>query len=306
MHENDNEDVNKCYIVLFTCASTRGILLEVVRDVSSLAFIDSLRRFIARRGCPRVILSDNGFAFVAKETQEFAVERNINWKFNVAAAPWTGGFFERLVACVKNCIKKTIGRSTLRFDELQTLISEVELTIDSRPLVPMYDDCLEEVVTSNHLIFGQKLELRNTDSAHGEVPLIEPVKRVQYLRTIQLHFWKRWSSEYLTSLREFHKFKKSRKVVRIPEINDIVIIKEEKLPRLQWRLGRVTKLIFGRDNKVRAVSILVGKTGTIIDRPINLVYPLEDDVDKVEPEIERTRREAAVLGEIRRKLNAHT
>ena len=57
---------------------------------------------------------------------------------------------------------------------------------------------------------------------------------------------------------------------------------------------------------MRAVSILVGKTGTIIDRPINLVYPLEDDVDKVEPEIERTRREAAVLGEIRRKFNAHT
>ena len=98
--------MNKCYIVLYTCAASRGVILEMVRDASSVTFIDSLRRFIARRGCPQVILSDNGPAYTAKETQEFISERNITWKFNVAAAPWTGGFFERLVACVKTCVKK--------------------------------------------------------------------------------------------------------------------------------------------------------------------------------------------------------
>ena len=90
------------------CDASRGVLLETVRDASSVTFIDSLQRFIARRGCPRVILSDNGPAYTSKETQEFITERNIIWKFNVAAASWTGGFFERLVACVRNCVKKLL------------------------------------------------------------------------------------------------------------------------------------------------------------------------------------------------------
>ena len=105
--ENDEEDkLNKGYIVLYTCASTRGVVLEGVRDASSTAFLESIRRFIARRGCPQVVVSDNGSAYTASETQQFVTERNIDWRFNVPAAPWMGGFFERLVACVKNCLKK--------------------------------------------------------------------------------------------------------------------------------------------------------------------------------------------------------
>ena len=86
----------------------RGVTLETVRDASSVTFIDSIRQFIARRGCPQVILSNNGPAYTAKETQVFITEHNIIWKFNVAAAPCTGGFFERLVACVKNSVKKLL------------------------------------------------------------------------------------------------------------------------------------------------------------------------------------------------------
>ena len=115
-NEQDEDELNKCYIVLYTCAATRGVVLEVVRNTSSAAFLDSFRRFISRRGCPSVIISDNGSPFTAKDTQDFIIERNVTWKFNIAAACWTGGFFERLVACVKNCIKKTVGRATLRYD----------------------------------------------------------------------------------------------------------------------------------------------------------------------------------------------
>ena len=175
----DEEKINKCYVVLYTCASTRGVVLEVVRDASAGVFIDSLRRFIARRGCPQVILSDNGKAFTAIETQEFVAERNISWKFNVAASPWTGGFFERLIACVKNCLKKTIGRTTLRYDELETVIREVEVTINSRPIGATYEDSLEETITPNHLLFGQNLSLKNTKE--DESFEVDPARRLKYM-----------------------------------------------------------------------------------------------------------------------------
>ena len=102
-------------------------------------------------------------------------------------------------------------------------------------------------------------------------------------------------------------------VTRIPEIEaapqiDIVIIKDDKLPRQHWRLGRITDLIIGRDKKIRAVKLSVGKTGTIIERPINLIHPLECDANITESMIvvepDRIRRNAAVVGGTRRKFNA--
>ena len=265
---------------MYTCASTREVVLELVRDTSSSAFIESFRRFITKRGCPAVVLSDNGPAFVAKSTQEFVIARNIKWKFNTAAAPWTGGFFERLVACIKNCLKKTLGRTTLRYDELQTIICEVELTINSRPLVSIYDDSLEEAITPNHLLFGRKMDIHNTTSDSENMLEVNPTKRFRYIQTVIYHFWKRWRTEYLTSLREYQRAQNSRNILRTPEVNDIVSIKDEKLPRQQWRLGRVIELIRGRDDKVRAVKLLVGKSRTILDRPINLLYPLEWDISE--------------------------
>lgn len=114
IYEDESEEITeqkKSYITLYTCASTRGIVLDVVRDTSAIEFIDSLLKFICRRGCPSIAITDNGTAFRAAETQSFAVSRNICWKFNVTNASWTGGFFERLVACVKNCLKKTVGKT---------------------------------------------------------------------------------------------------------------------------------------------------------------------------------------------------
>ena len=59
----EEDDICKCYVTLYTCASTRGIILDLVPDTSSKQFISSFRRFIARRGCPNEMLSDNGTAF---------------------------------------------------------------------------------------------------------------------------------------------------------------------------------------------------------------------------------------------------
>ena len=77
-------------------------------------FILSLRKFIARRGCPNLIVSDNGSAFISELTQNFASENCIQWQFNPAQAPWWGGHFERLVGCVKRCLRKSIGKVLVR------------------------------------------------------------------------------------------------------------------------------------------------------------------------------------------------
>ena len=67
----NEKDPFKCYIVIYTCASTRGVILNVVPDGSAEIFINSLKKFISRRGCPAKILSDIGDVFVGDITQKF-------------------------------------------------------------------------------------------------------------------------------------------------------------------------------------------------------------------------------------------
>ena len=127
-----------------------------------------LRRFIGRRGLPKLIVSDNAKTFQASEktlvslfeledVQEHLSSKGIRWQFNLAKAPWWGGFFERLVKQVKSCLKKTLGRSKLSFDELTTILVEVEAVLNSRPLTYLYSDDVEEPLTPWHLVIGQRL-----------------------------------------------------------------------------------------------------------------------------------------------------
>ena len=150
-----NSQMYKCWVVLYTCASTRGVILDVVHSNHSQTFINSFRRFIARRGCPVTVLSDNRKSFIAENTQSFVAMKNVDWKFNIESAPWYGGFWERLVQSVKRCIKKTLSKSKLSYEELQTVLLEIELVINSRPLCSLFDDDQVEVITPNQLLFGR-------------------------------------------------------------------------------------------------------------------------------------------------------
>ena len=55
----------KAYILLFSCSLTRAVHLQALQDQTTAEFIRSLKLFIARRGRPRKIYSDNAQTFVA-------------------------------------------------------------------------------------------------------------------------------------------------------------------------------------------------------------------------------------------------
>ena len=81
----------KAWVVIYTCASTRAIILDVVHNYHSSTFINCLKRFIAKRGCPSTVISDNGKTFISEDTQTFLSNHFINWNFNVEKDPWWGG-----------------------------------------------------------------------------------------------------------------------------------------------------------------------------------------------------------------------
>ena len=268
----EKDKVHKAYISLFTCASTRAVSLEVVHDCQAATFTDAFSRFVARRGCPNVVVSDNGPTFNADETKKFFSNHMVEWKPILESAPWWGGMYERLVASVKRCIKKVVGIRTLTYIELQTLAAEIELILNNRPIGADYDDDVEEVLTPNHLIVGRML------STTGDQQIISSgddgqslTKRKRSLNMLLDHFWERWRREYITALREVQRVQK-RGGETIRE-GDVVLVFEEKTPRHLWRMARVEELLASSDEKVRGAKLKIGRTGSTIKRPINKLYP---------------------------------
>ena len=289
----------KVWISLFTCYVTRAVHLDVVPDQSTLTFIRCLKRFVARRGLPSQFISDNGKTFKAAAKyldtvfKDATLQRHLNgvgvtWKFNVERAPWWGGAFERLVRSTKRCLKKLIGRSHISLDELTTALAEIEAVLNSCPLSYVSSEDLDEPITPSHLILGQRLlslpdnldYLCDPDDEEFTLDKNQVTSRVRHLNNLLNHFWKRWRTEYLSCLREVHSqpSRKTQGERAVIATGDVVIVKDEHIPRGQWKLGVVQEVLTGCDGLVRAAVVRVAgsdRQQSTLRRPVQLLYPLE-------------------------------
>ena len=69
-----------------------------------------------------------------------------------------GRFYERLVGVIKNCLKKVVGKAKLNFEELNTVIIEIEKYVNSRPLMYLSEEHEDTVITPDHLIDGRDID----------------------------------------------------------------------------------------------------------------------------------------------------
>ena len=138
---------------------------------SADSFILALKRFIARRGQPKVMYSDNGSNFRGAEKElgdlfskidfdkvsKTLTNYNINWKFIPPLSPWMGGSLESIVKLTKRALRIVTQNRTLSEDFLSTFIIEIESVLNSRPLASVTDDLNNyNVLTPNHFILGRQ------------------------------------------------------------------------------------------------------------------------------------------------------
>jgi len=277
----------KRYGCIFTCLAVRAVHIEVAHSLETSSFINALQRFIARRGQPLEIRSDNGTNFVGAErelkeavqswnksrTQEFLRQREIRWKFNPPSASHMGGKWERQIRTVRKIMSALINQQQLTDESLQTLLCVIENIINSRPLTAVSDDPNDtEALTPNHL-----LQLRSGpglppgDFEKHDVYCRRRWRQIQYLADV---FWRRWTREYLHNLQLRSKW--LNKQLNI-QSNDIVLIVDDNLPRHCWMLGRVVNSLPGRDGLVRAVEVKT-RSG-VYTRPIHKLCLLESATD---------------------------
>ena len=87
--------------------------------------------------------------------------------------PWSGGCFERLVGSVKRCLRKVIGQRRLKYDELLTVLTEVEATLNSEPLTTSQLMIWRSPLTLMHIITGRNFlqlpDLRATSEMDPDI-----------------------------------------------------------------------------------------------------------------------------------------
>lgn len=277
----------KAYVCLCICFCTKAVHLELVSDLSSEAFLACLRRFVARRGVPQSVYSDNGTNFVGANNElrqlytlindynesilrQFSNERReIQWHFIPPRSPHFGGLWESNIKNVKKHLSKVVGAAILTFEEFSTLLTQIEAILNSRPLSPLSSDPKDfSPLTPAHFLIGRSLtsvpDYDYTTTAENRLKIFE---RMQNLTQ---HFWKQWKREYIHQLQQRHKWLQS-KDNRICE-GHLVVLMEPNEPPAVWKLGRITKTHPGTDGEIRVVTVKTSNSE--IRRPINKICVL--------------------------------
>lgn len=208
----------KCFICVFVCLATRAVHLELVSDLTKEAFLAAMNRFIARRGKPRNIFSDNGTTFVGafnelanllSQDLDFSeIDPGINFSFIPAYTPHFGGLWESAVKSTKHHLRRILGLTNLTFEEMTTCLIQVEAILNSRPLTPLSNDPSDLIpLTPAHFLIGRSLILLpHLQIQNANVTSLQRFRRVEYLKQ---HFWTRFSHEYVLWLQEKTKWRRS-------------------------------------------------------------------------------------------------
>ena len=214
----------KRYGVIFTCLTSRAVHLEVAHTLDTDSCINTIRRFVCRRGQVRRLRSDNRTNFVSanRELKQAIKELNqdkihktlvhegIQWCFNPPHGAHHGGVWERLIQHIKRVLCTVVKQQVLDDEALSTVLCEVEAILNDRPITPSTDDPNDlEALTPNHL-----LQLKAQ-------PLLPPGlfqkkdfytrrrwRQVQYIAGL---FWKRWVREYLPLMQARQKWSRIKK-----------------------------------------------------------------------------------------------
>ena len=94
--------------------------------------------------------------------KHFLLKVDISWKYILEKSPWWGGFYERIIGIIKNCLKKVIWKPCLRYYEVETVLVEIEHTLNSRLLTYMSEENYAESITPHHLLYGRDINRKNS------------------------------------------------------------------------------------------------------------------------------------------------
>lgn len=276
----------KAWLCIFICLVTKAVHTELASSLSSESFLDAFKRFVSRRGPCKVLYSDHGTNFVASKTyfnelhsflqtdeyyKIFKTElskHRITWRLNPPNAPHWGGIWEANIKCIKTHLHRVIGKQILTYEELITVLTQIEAVLNSRPLYVLSPDPSElTALTPAHFLSTAPLQCLPAPNLSQEQTHL--LTRFSLLDSLVQSFWKRFRTEYLHNLQSREKWNTPANPITV---GTVVLINVNNAPPLQWPLGIITRIFPGRDGIVRVAEVRTSN-GTL-ERPVVRLCPL--------------------------------
>lgn len=279
---------SKCYIAMFVCLVTKAVHIELVSSLHTSAFLSAFNRFIARRGKPKQMLSDNGSTFHGANNEltelynfitnndnlnvltDSCSKEGIVWKFLPPYSAHMAGLHESSIKSCKTHLKKVLSNALLTYEEFATILAQIEGILNSRPLcpIPTSDDDEISFLTPAHFLIG-RTPTAMPDYDYEGVP-VNRLTLYQQLQQIQQNFWRRWSRDYVGLLQERSKWRSCKG--RPLDAGTVVLVRDERLPTCRWLLGRVISCFPGKDGVSRVAELKTSRG--IMKRSFNNICPL--------------------------------
>ncbi|GBM34821.1 hypothetical protein AVEN_208028-1 [Araneus ventricosus] len=210
------KDTNaKQYILLITCAVTRSVHLELVGDMTTDTFLLAFRRFISRRGLCSVVISDNARTFKRAELE-------IKRIWNILNHPDMKNFYSFTGIKWQYIVERATWWGGFYERMVRTVKTALRKTLDKSCLT--VQQLLTVLIEIEGMINSRPITYVGSDTE-------EP-----------------------TALTPAH-FLLGKRITPLPSVNDVILIKDDHLPRNFWKLGRIIELLPGRDGKVRACKL---------------------------------------------------
>lgn len=168
---------------------------------------------------------------------------------------------------------RRLGNANLTYEEYSTLLAQIEAVLNSRPMYPLSTDPNDFLpLTPAHFLIGRPL----VAPAHKVLTDVLTTRLSRYERVEQMRqtFWKRWSKEYIGELQTRTKWKTNTNNVTMKP-GTLVLIKEDNLPPLKWRLGRILRTYTGQDGVARVADI--NTTNGVTRRTFPKICPLLEE-----------------------------
>ncbi|XP_055589945.1 uncharacterized protein LOC129742126 [Uranotaenia lowii] len=277
----------KAYICIFVCFVTKAVHIELVSNLASSGFLATFRRFVGRRGPPAHVYSDNGRNFLGVKNELEAIQKlnatdtesffdycateGISWHLNPPKAAHFGGLWEAAVKVCKKQMYRQLGDSKLSFEDLTTVLVQIEASMNSRPLVQMSEDPNDfACLTPGHFLIGDLM---------GSVPEFDirdvPINLLdhnQHLQRMYQNFWHNWRTEYLQEMQRETKTCDPNTNLQPGRL--VAIVDEFQIP-VKWPLGRIVSVHPGEDGLIRVVTLKTAKG--FVKRPVTKVCLLPQE-----------------------------
>ena len=245
----------KRFVLLVCCMSTRAVAMYPLKNMSTSAVINALLRMNNSFPGLKKIFSDQGSNFKGadREIREAVAAWNkqqvnaelskvgITWEFGPASCGSAGGAWERLIGLSKRLIKSVLQGKNIDSDDFDTVIAGAAAIMNRRPLMAVSANPEDPLVLSPaHFLYPYVFANSSTNIMPPHSG--EPERLRSGWRATQAmldEFFTRFKKEYIQTLA---RRSTTASAVNIPKVGDVVLLKEDSLPREEWRVCRIIEV----------------------------------------------------------------